>query len=321
MDLTQILDSLRVVQLPMRTKFRGLTVREVALFQGPQGWGEFSPFIEYGDREARFWLDSAIEAAFSESPKLFRNQVRINGTIPELDDRDEIADLVARYPGVDTFKIKVGGDLRRDLARIATVRSIAPEAKLRVDVNGSWSVNDAIFNIRTIYGEVTGNYLEYVEQPVATLAELRELKERLLVDVKIAGDEVIRKSEDPFALQLSGAIDVMMLKVAPIGGINRALALAAHHGLPVVVSSALESVIGIGHGLRLAAALPELDYACGLGTGALFQADLGRLPIANGNITISSLEPDLEALNDFAAPKERIEWWRDRIRRVWEVVR
>ncbi|MEY3430567.1 MAG: hypothetical protein RJB30_499 [Actinomycetota bacterium] len=321
MDLTQILDSLRVVQLPMRTKFRGLTVREVALFQGPQGWGEFSPFIEYGDREARFWLDSAIEAAFSESPKLFRNQVRINGTIPELDDRDEIADLVARYPGVDTFKIKVGGDLRRDLARIATVHSIAPEAKLRVDVNGSWSVNDAIFNIRTIFGEVTGNYLEYVEQPVATLAELRELKERLLVDVKIAGDEVIRKSEDPFALQLSGAIDVMMLKVAPIGGINRALALAAHHGLPVVVSSALESVIGIGHGLRLAAALPELDYACGLGTGALFQADLGRLPITNGNITISSLEPDLEALKDFAAPIERIEWWRDRIRRVWEVVR
>ena len=321
MDLSQVLDSLHVVQLPMRTKFRGITVREVALIQGERGWGEFSPFIEYDDLESKPWLDSAIEAAFGEPFTCYREAIRINGTIPELDKKEDIARLIELYPGVDTFKIKVGSDLPRDLARIATVRSLAPSAKLRIDVNGSWSVNDAVFNIRTIFGEVAGEYLEYVEQPVATLDELRELKERLLVDVKLAGDEVIRKAKDPFALQLAEAVDVVMLKVAPLGGIKRSLALATHHKLPIVVSSALDSAIGICHGLRLAAALPILDYACGLGTGALFNEDLGHLPIVNGTITLSSLQPNSDALANFAVPQERLEWWRDRVRRVWEVGR
>lgn len=321
MDLAQILDSLQVVQLPMRTKFRGITQRETALFQGENGWGEFAPFLEYDDHESKAWLDSAVEAAFGQLPPLERREIRVNGTIPELDDREEIAKLIAAYPGVDTFKIKVGGDLRRDLARIEKVSELVPNAKLRIDVNGSWSVADAIFNIRTIYGELAGKNLEYVEQPVATLQELRELKARLLVDVKIAGDEVIRKAKDPFKLDLAGAIDVMMLKVAPLGGIKRSLELAAHHKLPVVVSSALESAIGMSHGLKLAASLPELNFASGLGTGALFTQDLANLPIINGSITLSSPNPDPEALRNLAAPKERLEWWRDRIRRVWEVSR
>jgi O-succinylbenzoate synthase len=194
-----------------------------------------------------------------------------------------------------------------------------PTAKIRVDVNGSWSVDDAIFNIRTIYGEVAGNFLEYVEQPVASLNELRELKERLIVDVKIAGDEVLRKAEDPFAINLDGAIDVLMLKVSPLGGIKRSLELAAHHKLPVVVSSALESAVGISYGLKLAAQLPVLNYACGLATGALMKANVGVIPIENGAMSVSTPEISREMLEKLTVSQERLEWWRNRITEVWRL--
>jgi O-succinylbenzoate synthase len=186
-------------------------------------------------------------------------------------------------------------------------------------VNGSWSVDDAIFNIRTIYGEVAGNFLEYVEQPVASLNELRELKERLIVDVKIAGDEVLRKAEDPFAINLDGAIDVLMLKVSPLGGIKRSLELAGHHKLPVVVSSALESVVGISYGLKLAAQLPVLNFACGLATSALMKADVGFIPIENGAMSVSTPEISLEMLEKLKVSQERLEWWRNRITEVWRL--
>jgi O-succinylbenzoate synthase len=186
-------------------------------------------------------------------------------------------------------------------------------------VNGSWSVDDAIFNIRTIYGEVAGNFLEYVEQPVASLNELRELRERLIVDVKIAGDEVLRKAEDPFAIDLDGAIDVLMLKVSPLGGIQRSLDLAAHHKLPVVVSSALESVVGISYGLKLAAQLPEVNYACGLATSALMKADVGFIPIDNGAMSVSTPEISREMLEKLKVSQERLEWWRNRITEVWRL--
>ena len=180
-------------------------------------------------------------------------------------------------------------------------------------------VDDAIFNIRTIYGEVAGNFLEYVEQPVASLNELRELKERLIVDVKIAGDEVLRKAEDPFAVNLDGAIDVLMLKVSPLGGIKRSLELAAHHKLPVVVSSALESVVGISYGLKLAAQLPALKYACGLATSALMKADVGVIPIENGAMSVSTPEISREMLEKLKVSQERLEWWRNRITEVWRL--
>jgi len=320
MQLAQVLDSLRVIQLPMRSKFRGLTTRETALIRGPSGWGEFAPFLEYGPEEAAPWLASALESAFEAKAPVLRSEIAINGTIPAVDEAREIEKLVAAYPGAEVFKIKVGGDLNSDLARIKVVRKFAPSAKLRVDVNGSWSVDQALSNIRTLHGEL-GELLEYVEQPVATLEELRELKSRLAGTVKIAGDEVLRKARDPFAIDLAGAIDILMLKVAPLGGIKRSLELAAHHKLPVVVSSALESAVGITHGLRLAAALSKLEYAAGLGTGALFTEDLVTLPIANGAISVSDLELDEDRISYFAAPAERLEWWRNRIREVWEVAR
>ena len=316
-SLDEVLSSVKVIALPMRTTFRGLNIRETALIEGPSGWGEFAPFVEYDDQESVPWLQSAIESAFGPTFPTHRSSIPINGTIPALDDKKDIEKLVARYPGVKVFKVKVGTTLQRDLVRIAMVRSIAPDAKIRIDVNGSWSVNDAVFNIRTIFGEVAGDALEYVEQPVATLDELRELKDRLIVDVKIAGDEVIRKTKDPFGIDLAGAIDVAMLKVAPLGGIERSLKIAAHHKLPVVVSSALESAVGIAHGLRLAAALPNLDCAAGLGTGALFEGDVGELPIVNGEMRVSAVTP--EKLERFEISGERLEWWRNRIRNVWEV--
>lgn len=317
--LDEVLSSLHVLELPMRTRFRGITTREVALFRGSHGWGEFSPFLEYGDEEASLWLKSGVEAAFSPAPELKRTSIAINGTVPASNDEKEIDEILSWYPGAKVFKVKVGGSINEDLVRIARVRSLRPDAKIRIDVNGSWSVNDAVFNIRTIYGEVTGNVLEYVEQPVATLDELKELKERLVVDVKIAGDELFRKAKDPYKLNLDGAVDVMMLKVAPLGGITESLKLASHHGLPIVVSSALESAVGIAHGLQLAGALPSLEYACGLATGALFTGDVAQLPIESGEMRVTTPEVDSEALTRFAAPKERLQWWRERITRAWKV--
>jgi len=315
--LEDALASLRVVALPMKTKFRGIDLRETALFEGPAGWAEFAPFIEYDAHESLAWLESAIEAATFPVPAGKRTSIPVNATVPASNDEAEIEEILSWYPGVDTVKIKVGTGIREDLARIARVRKVLPTAKIRVDVNGSWSVDDAIFNIRTIYGEVAGNFLEYVEQPVASLNELRELKERLIVDVKIAGDEVLRKAEDPFAINLDGAIDVLMLKVSPLGGIKRSLELAAHHKLPVVVSSALESVVGISYGLKLAAQLPALNYACGLATSALMKADVGVIPIENGAISVSTPEISREMLEKLKVSQERLEWWRNRITEVW----
>ena len=321
LTLEEALASLRVVALPMKTKFRGLKVRETALFQGPAGWGEFAPFIEYDANESLPWLESAIEAATTVFSAGLRNSILVNATVPASDDESEIERILSWYPGVDTVKIKVGTGIREDLVRIARVRKHVPNAKIRVDVNGSWNVDDAVFNIRTIYGEVAGTFLEYVEQPVATLEELKELKERLIVDVKIAGDEVLRKAIDPFEIDLEGAIDVLMLKVSPLGGIDRSLKLAAHHKLPAVVSSALESAVGISHGLRLASVIPDLEYACGLATSALFVSDVGTIPITNGVMSVSAPEIDDERLQRFAASADRLEWWRNRISEVWKLRR
>jgi O-succinylbenzoate synthase len=290
----------------------------VALFEGPAGWGEFSPFLEYGDAESASWLKSGIEAATTSDFPKFRDSIKINGTIPATDSIEEIENLVTLYQGAEVFKVKVGTDLKSDLVRLEQVKKLAPNAKLRIDVNGSWGVDEAIFNIRTIYGEI--GELEYIEQPVAEVEDLKKLKEDLRVDVKIAGDEVIRKAKDPFAINLDGAIDVLMLKVAPLGGIKRSLEISAHHKLPVVVSSALESAIGISYGLRLAAALPKLDYACGLATGSLLTSNLASHEVKNGAISLSEPTPNLDALARLAAPKERLEWWRERVKRCWEVL-
>jgi O-succinylbenzoate synthase len=318
-SLAQILDSLTVIQLPMRTKFRGITNREVALFKTEDGWGEFSPFLEYDDNESIPWLLSGIEAVSNNQFPIHREWIDINGTIPDTDSESEIAQLIELYHGAHTFKVKVGSGLSEDLLRIARVRKFAPNAKIRIDVNGSWSIKDAISNISAIYEDVSGEYLEYIEQPVATLIELKELKETLGIPVKIAVDELLRKSNDPLKLDLTNAADILILKVAPLGGIANSLAIANHHNLPVVVSSALESAIGISHGLRLAAALPVLNYASGLATGKLFLKDVANHEIKAGKMRVNTPIIEPEQIKELQAPKERIEWWRNRIERVWEL--
>ena len=320
LTLEEALASLRVLALPMRTTFRSLDVRETALIKGESGWGEFAPFVEYSDQESLPWLESAIEAADKALSPALRESIPINATVPASNDEAEIEQILSWYPGVDTVKIKVGTGIKEDLARIKAVRKYLPKAKIRIDVNGSWSVKEALSNISAIY-EVTGDLLEYVEQPVASLDELKQLKEGMSVDVKIAGDEVLRKAKDPFAISLDGAIDILMLKVSPLGGIKRAMDLASHHKLPVVISSALESAVGISYGLALAARVPNLDYACGLGTSALFNQDVSDIPIVNGAIKAASYPIDLERVERYELKGERLEWWRNRISRVWNLRR
>ena len=305
----QLLDTLRVIALPMKTKFRGITVREVALIKGPHGWGEFSPFLEYDDAESAPWLASAIEAATTPKPKLYRTSVAINGTIPALNEPADLKRVVDSFPGVTSFKVKVGNDLAEDLERVNVIRNLQPQAKIRIDVNGLWSVGQAEAFLSAV-GDI-----EYVEQPCATIEELRELKSR--TSVKIVGDEVLRKAADPFAIDFTGAIDYLMLKVQPLGGIKRAHALAEHHNLPVVVSSALESAIGINYGLTLAASFETMNFNCGLGTGSLLAADVAQLPIVDGKIEITEFEPQLAGLD---VASDRFEWWKNRIMRTAELL-
>jgi O-succinylbenzoate synthase len=310
-----LLDTMRVIALPTTTNFRGINVREVALFNGEYGWGEFSPFLEYDYKECAPWLMCAIEAATKPRPKLYRNSVRVNGTIPATNDKNVIKALVETYQGVTTFKVKVGDNLSEDIVRLAQIRSLGRKINIRIDVNGLWSVKDALTSLYAFYEEV--GPFEYVEQPCATLEELRELKASIRIPLKIAVDDVIRKAKDPFALDLTGAADLVMLKVQPLGGIARAHKLAEHHKLPVVVSSALESAVGINYGLQLAASFPEMNFDCGLGTGSLLSANVADLPIIEGQIQITDVEPDFAGLE--VAP-ERYEWWKNRVMKTAELL-
>ncbi len=305
-----LLETLRVVALPMKTKFRGVTVREVALIQGEYGWGEFSPFLEYDDAESAPWLACAIEAATQPKPQIFRTEVAVNGTIPALNDKEELERVVNSFPDVSTFKVKVGTNAQEDVARINTIRSLRPHAKIRIDANGLLSVEQAV-SLLQLVGDI-----EYIEQPCATIQELRELKKR--IDVKIVGDEVLRKAKDPFAIDLTGAVDYLMLKVQPLGGIKRAHQLAQHHKLPVVVSSALESAVGINYGLILAASFEDMNFDCGLGTGSLLAKNVAQLPIVDGKIQISDVVPNLDGLDVSA---DRFEWWKNRIMRTAELLK
>ena len=306
----KLLETLRVVALPTTTNFRGVNLREIALIQGEYGWGEFSPFLEYDDAESAPWLACAIEAATMPKPQLYRTHVAVNGTIPALNDVKDLERIVDSFPGVNTFKVKVGTDVSEDLHRLDVVRTLRPRAAIRLDVNGLWSIEEAEIFLNSV------NNIEYVEQPCATIEELRELKKR--VDVKIVGDEVLRKAKDPFAIDLSGGVDYLMLKAQPLGGIKRAHELAVHHDLPVVVSSALESAVGINYGLILAASFKEMNFDCGLGTGSLLGQNVAELPIVDGKIEIRDVIPNLDGLDVSA---DRYKWWKNRIMRTAELLK
>ena len=314
--LDDLLATLRVIALPTRTNFRGVTFREVALMQGPQGWGEFSPFLEYDENECRPWLASAIEAATVARPARYRDAIAVNGIIPELNDKTEIESLMRTFSGAKTFKVKVGHNLVEDIIRVARVFSNAPKAAIRIDVNGLWTVEEALTHLYAYYEEI--GPFEYVEQPCATVEELRELKSKIKIPLRIAADEIIRKAPDPFAVDLTDAADIVMLKVQPLGGIQRSLDIAAHHRLPVVVSSALESAIGIEYGLELAASISDLTFDCGLATGSLLASDVAEHKIIDGKITLGQISPQLDGLD---VSPERYEWWKNRIMKTWEQIK
>ncbi|RAV01074.1 o-succinylbenzoate synthase [Mycolicibacter senuensis] len=306
-QIEDILDRLHVVALPMRVKFRGITVRELALIDGPAGWGEFGAFAEYEPPEAAHWLAAAIEGAYQQPPPARRDRIPINATVPAV-AAEQVREVLARFPGAHTAKVKVaepGQSLADDVARVAAVRALVPT--VRVDANGGWSVAQAV-QAATALGP-----LEYLEQPCATVAELAELRRR--IDVPIAADESIRKADDPLAVAKAGAADIAVLKVAPLGGISVLLAIADQIGIPVVISSAIDSAVGIAAGLHAAAALPELPHACGLGTGSLFVEDIAETPPqTDGYLPVRPVTPDPARLHALAAPARRRQWWIERIK-------
>ena len=309
-SLTDIVDRLYVVALPMRVEFRGITVRELALINGPAGWGEFGAFLEYEPPEAAAWLSAAIEAAYTAPPLTHRDRIPINATVPAV-NADQVPDVLARFPGARTAKVKVaeaGQTLADDVARVNAVRQQV--STVRVDANGGWSVSEAVEAARALTAD---GPLEYLEQPCPTVPELAEL--RRAIDVPIAADESIRKADDPLHVVRSGAADVAVLKVAPLGGVAPLLEIARQIDIPIVVSSALDSAVGIGRGLLAAAALPELQHACGLGTGGLFVDDVAEpvVPV-DGYLPVAAGTPDPARLDALAATAERREWWIGRIK-------
>jgi len=316
-DLAEVLATLSVVQIPMRVRFRGVTSREAALIRGPLGWGEFAPFPEYDDVESSRWLAAALEAAWVGWPDPVRWSVPVNATVPAV-PAGEVAGILQRYDGCTTAKVKVaevGQRLGDDVERVAAVRDVmGPAARIRVDANGGWTVaeaSDALARLAA-YG------LEYAEQPCASVEELSSLRVGLVrngIDVLVAADESIRRAADPMLVVRQEAADVLVVKVAPLGGVRSALAIALECGLPTVVSSALDTSVGIRAGLALAAALPELPFACGLSTVELLAGGVthdSHVPQA-GSIALRDLTVDPELLSRWQAPADREQWWRERV--------
>lgn len=273
--ISNAFNSLRAFAIPMAEKFRGITVREGALVEGPAGWGEFSPFAEYGPQESARWLASALESARTGWPEPVRDRIPVNVTVPATGP--ERARRIVAASGCRTAKVKVaerGQPDADDVARVEAVRdALGPDGRIRVDANGGWDVDRA----RRMLRELGRFALEYAEQPCATLAEMAELRRH--TDVPLAADESIRRAEDPLRVRAVGAADIVVLKVQPLGGVRAALRVAEACGLPVVVSSAVDTSVGLAAGVALAAALPELPYACGLATMSLLAGDVTAGPL------------------------------------------
>ncbi|WP_448062099.1 o-succinylbenzoate synthase [Cellulomonas hominis] len=311
---------MHVYAIPLRTRFRRITVREGILLSGPAGWGEFSPFWDYDADESAAWLRAAREAADEGWPAPLRDRIPVNVTVPAV-DAGAAHRIVRASGGCRTAKVKVaepGQGLAEEVARLEAVRdALGPDGAIRVDANAGWDVETAVQRLRLLDRAAGG--LEYAEQPVASVADLAAV--RRAVDVPIAADESIRRTQDPLAVVRAEAADVVVLKVQPLGGVRACLALAEQVGLPVVVSSALETSVGLAAGIALAAALPELPYACGLATAQLLTADVvtrSLLPV-DGAIPVDlarGVVPEPGLLADTAGDEETRERWRRRYAQV-----
>ena len=328
----EIAERSHVVSLPMRVKFRGITTREALLIDGPAGWGEFSPFNEYLPAEAATWLASGIEAAWNGFPPLQRDQVAINATIPAVGP-EKVAEILERNPGVGTVKVKVaepGQTLEDDIARVKAVRTVLPNARIRVDANGGWTVDQAYVAAQSLAP------VDYLEQPCATVEELAQLRQRLQrsgMFVRVAADEAIRRADDPYRVVELQAADVAVVKVAPLGGVRRTLEIAGHlrkNFMDITVASALDTAVGLNAGLAAIAALPPVTdddgfdvppAAAGLGTSSLFIEDVAPpRKLIDGFLPTAPITPTTERLEELAAPADRKDWWLRRLQECWQVL-
>jgi O-succinylbenzoate synthase len=322
-SLSDLLATARVVSIPLKHKFRGIQHREAMLFEGSQGWTEWSPFLEYEDEEAAVWLAAAVEYGFAELPKLITSQVQINATLGAIKTK-HFAEALEPFGEFKTVKMKVaepGQTIVEDLYRVLRLREFYPDVKIRIDANGGYSVQNAIEIAKEI--AIAGIELEYFEQPVATLAEMAEVRLKLSrIGIKVAADESVRKVSDPLAVSQAQAADVLILKAQPLGGISNALAIAKEAGLPVTISSALETSIGISMGLHLAAALEVESFDAGLGTVAMFEDDVCDEPYIakNGLLYPNRAVPSEEKLSKLSADADRTEWWKQRLERCYRLI-
>lgn len=309
----------RAFAIVMPIQFRGIGRREGMVVSGDAGWGEFSPFLEYSATECVPWLAAALDSANRPWPEPVRDRVPVNCTVPAVGPED--AARIVTESGCATAKVKVaepGQVLFDDVARLEAVRdALGPRGRIRIDANGAWSVDDAVVAIKTLNAAAGG--LEYAEQPCATIEDLAEARRRL--DVPIAADESIRRSGDPLRVKEAEAADIAVVKVQPLGGVHACLRLAEELDMPIVVSSAVETSVGLAAGVALAAALPELPYACGLGTHALLADDVTDNPLVpvDGYLGVRRVDVDDAAWSRIAADEQTETYWQQRLAEVRSV--
>ncbi|PMD05469.1 O-succinylbenzoate synthase [Brevibacterium paucivorans] len=320
----ELFSEMHVVTLPMVTRFRGITERELMVVKGPAGWAEFSPFVEYQVEEASRWLRATVEAATTEFPTPVRDRVRINATVPAC-PAHEVGGILDRFPGAEVVKVKIAarglGSVEEDLERVSAVLRLS-SARIRLDANGAYSVSEAVNAIRG-FTDVPGfvERVEYIEQPCARVEDLVAVREQ--VDgVRIAADESIRKAQDPLRVARLGAADHIVVKVQPLGGVRAAIRVVEKCGLPATVSSALESSVGLSAGVALAASLED-ESAAGLGTAALLSADVVTNPLRarESVLPVGRVEPSQLLLEKHRAQPARTEWWVRRLRACWARLR
>lgn len=322
--LQEVLENLFTVEIPMTVTFRGVNGRQSALICGPYGWGEFAPFLEYGPQESAAWLACALEAAWLPAPEPVRTRIPLNATLPAV-PAERVPEVLAKYEGeIQELKIKVaekGQSLTDDIARVAAARDALPNARLKVDANMGYTLAGALDALRKLceYGII------YAEQPVASIEDMAALRFAIAKEglpARIAADESIRKAEDPLKVARANAADLMVIKAAPLGGVRRALALVEQAQLPAVVSSALESSVGIATGASLAASLPTLRYGCGLGTVSLMAEDVTDEPLIarNGFMDLRTITPSLQRLERLATDEQTRQWWVERVTACYRVL-
>jgi O-succinylbenzoate synthase len=321
--IADLLGAARVVSVPMRVKFRGVHHRESVLFEGSHGWTEWSPFLEYEDEEAAIWLRAALEFGFAETPTIRTSAIDINATLAAV-AAEQVEDQLSAFGKFRTVKIKVaepGQTIADDLARVRRVHELHPEVAIRLDANGGFDVETAIELAKELALESIE--LQYFEQPVKTIGELAEVRLKLArIGTKVAADESVRKVSDPLAVANANAADVLVIKAQPLGGIRSALDITREARLPVTVSSALETSVGISMGLHLAAALEVESFDAGLGTVALLADDVCDEPFIaeNGLLYVKRAVASETKLARLAADSERTDWWRARLERCYNLI-